>query len=166
MGYTEFLPYAAAFIIAVPFLMCFRQFANTYFQLKEKELKLLSTSGLSDTKLQAYERMTLFLDRIKPSNLVNRFDSALKPHEFVFLMEKTVAEEFEYNTSQQLYISKTIWQNITSSKNAIIQLAHKTCEELKSGANLEDFKTVFLMNYVSGEDYIAQTIEDLRKEAF
>lgn len=165
MGYSDYLPYAAAFIIAVPFLMYFRQFADTYIHLKEKELNLLSANRLSENRLQAYERMTLFLDRIKPSNLINRFDATLQPHEFVYLMEKTVSEEFDYNSAQQLYISGNSWQNILSSKNSIISLAHKTYEELKPGADLQDFKTVFLMKYVSGDDFIAQTIEDLRKEA-
>lgn len=165
MNYSDYLPYAVAFVIAIPFLIYFRKFVYAYIQLKEKEIKLLSVNGLSTNHLQSYERMTLFLDRIKPSNLVSRFDNTLKPHEFVYLIEKTVSEEFEYNSAQQLYISKNVWHNIISSKNAIIQLAHTTYEELKSGANLEDFKTVFLMKYVSGNDYIAQTIEDLRKEA-
>jgi len=35
---------------------------------------------------------------------------------------------------------------------------------LSKEATLQDFKTVFLMNYMNGEDYISQSIEDLRKE--
>jgi hypothetical protein len=118
-----------------------------------------------DVKLQAYERMTLFLDRIKPSNLVLKFDKNLEVHEFIFLLEKSITEEFEYNSSQQLYISKNSWENIVASKNNILQLMRKTYENLNANASLQDFKTVFLMNFVSGGDYISDTIEELRREA-
>ncbi len=42
--------------------------------------------------------MTLFLDRLKPSNLIQKFDRELAVHEFIFLTEKTINEEFEYNS--------------------------------------------------------------------
>ncbi len=164
MDFSQYLPYAAAFIIAIPFLVLLRQFVFTYISLKQKEIQLLTVKSGIDNRMQAYERMTLFLERIKPSNLVNKFDKTLKPHEFLYLTEKSIAEEFDYNSSQQLYISKISWQNITTAKNNIIQLAHKTYENLSSETDLEDYKTIFLMNYVNGEDFISQTIEDLRRD--
>ena len=133
---------------------------NGIYQITRKGYE--KSSG--ENRTVAYERMTLFLERLKPANLVAKFDSGLKPHEFIFLMEKSITEEFEYNASQQLFISKNSWQNIVSVKNLMIQLAHKTYEELKGEASLEEFKTIFLMKYVNGEDYIGQTLEDLRKE--
>ena len=166
MELSDYLPYIAALLVVIPVLVLFRQFAFRMIELKEKELKLLSVKSGGENKLQAYERMTLFLERIKPANLVAKFDRDLKPHEFIFLVEKSVSEEFDYNSSMQLYISKVSWQNITSAKNQIIQLAHKTYEGLDNETSLEDFKTVFLMNYLNGEDFIAETIDDLRKEAF
>lgn len=166
MELSDYLPYIAALLVVIPVLVLFRHFAFRMIELKEKELKLLSVKSGGENKLQAYERMTLFLERIKPANLVAKFDRDLKPHEFIFLVEKSVSEEFDYNSSMQLYISKVSWQNITSAKNQIIQLAHKTYEGLNNETSLEDFKTVFLMNYLNGEDFIAETIDDLRKEAF
>jgi hypothetical protein len=108
--------------------------------------------------------MTLFLERIKPSNIIQKFDKGLAVHEFIFLTEKTINEEFEYNSSQQLYITKASWTNIVDSKNAVIDLLHKTYDGLKGNADLEEFKTIFIMNYMEGDDYIAATIEDLRRE--
>jgi hypothetical protein len=159
------MPYAFALIIALPIIVLLRQFVYNYIRLKNKELKLLAVKSNGDVKLQAYERMTLFLDRIKPSNLVVKFDKNLEVHEFIFLLEKSISEEFEYNSSQQLYISKNSWENIVASKNNILQLMRKTYENLNANASLQDFKTVFLMNFVSGGDYISDTIEELRREA-
>ncbi|WP_419867834.1 DUF7935 family protein [Chryseobacterium sp. CT-SW4] len=161
---SGYLPYAFALIIAIPFLVLLRQFVYSYINLKNQELKLLTVKSNSENKTHSYERMTLFLERIKPSHLIQKFDNGLAVHEFIFLTEKTINEEFEYNSSQQLYITKTSWQNIVDSKNAVISLLHQTYESLNNNPNLEEFKTVFIMNYMNGEDYIAATIEDLRRE--
>lgn len=163
-NFSDYLPYAFALIVAIPFLVLLRQFVYTYINLKNQEIKLLSVKSNSENKTHSYERMTLFLERIKPSNLILKFDKDLAAHEFVFLTERTINEEFEYNSSQQLYLSKNSWQNIVDSKIAIIDLLHKTYESLNNNPNLDEFKTVFIMNYMNEDDYIVATIEDLRRE--
>ncbi|WP_312076790.1 hypothetical protein [Chryseobacterium sp.] len=163
-GLIEYLPYAFALIVAIPFLVLLRQFVYTYINLKNKELQLLSVKSNSENKTHSYERMTLFLERIKPSNLIQKFDKDLAIHEFIFLTEKSINEEFEYNASQQLYITKNSWKNIVDSKNAVAELLHKTYNSMNNNASLSDFKTVFLMNYMGENDYVSETIEDLRKE--
>jgi len=162
--FSDYLPYAAALVIAIPFLVLLRQFVYSYINLKNQEIKLLSVKSNSENKTHSYERMTLFLERIKPSNLILKFDKELAAHEFVFLTEKTINEEFEYNASQQLYLTKNSWQNIVDSKNAIIDLLHNTYESLSNNPNLNEYKTVFIMNYMNDNDYIGATIEDLRRE--
>ena len=161
---SDYFPYAVAVIIALPFLVFAKQFVNSFIRLKKQEINFLATKTNSEIKLQALERMTLFLERLKPSNLVMKFDKNLQPHEFVFLTEKNIIEEFEYNASQQLYISKSSWQDIITSKNNILQSLRKTYEDMNENSKLEDFKTVFLMSYLNSEDYISDTIENLRKE--
>jgi len=162
--FSDYLPYAFALIVAIPFLVLLRQFVYTYINLKNQEIKLLSVKSNSENKTHSYERMTLFLERMKPSNLIQKFDKDLAAHEFLFLTERTINEEFEYNSSQQLYLTKNSWQNIVDSKNATIDLLHKTYESLNNSPNLDEFKTVFIMNYMNGDDYIGATIEDLRRE--
>ncbi|MGL6037726.1 hypothetical protein [Soonwooa sp.] len=161
---SDYFPYAVTILIAIPFLVFAKQFVYGFLNLKKKELQLISGKSNNDIKLQAYERMTLFLERLKPSNLVMKFDKNLAVHEFLFLVEKSINEEFEYNASQQLYVSQTSWDNIVTSKNNVIQLLHKTYENLSEDSKLQDFKTVFLMNYVNDEDYISESIDGLRND--
>lgn len=165
MTLENVFPYAFASAIALPIIIYTRQFVYNYIRLKNKELSLLAVKANGDVKMQAYERMTLFLERMKPSNLVAKFDKELQIHEYIYLLEKSINDEFEYNSSQQLYISKHSWENIIASKNNIIKLMKNTYESLNDEVSLKDFKTIFLMNYVNGEDFISQTIEDLRKDA-
>jgi hypothetical protein len=161
---SPYFPYAFALIIALPFLIFTRQFVFTYIKLKNQEIKLLTVKGNSEQRVQGYERITLFLERLKPSNLVTKFDRTLAPHEFIFLVEKTINEEFDYNASQQLYLTKNLWKSVVNCKNNTLHILHKTYENLNDNSTLDDFKTVFLMNYMNDVDFISQTIEDLRKE--
>ncbi len=158
------LPYAFALLIAIPFFVMFRQFVYNFIKLKERELKMLGLQAGNESRVQAYERMTLFLERVKPANLITRFNDNLAMHEFVFLTEKSIQEEFDYNASQQLYVSKTSWNNIVISKNQLIQVLHSSAKALGDNATLEEFKTVFLMNYINEGDFIKENIEELRKE--
>ena len=59
-------------------------------------------------RLQAYERLTLFLERISPGNLLIR----VKPYndnkdDYEALLLKTIEQEFEHNLSQQVYVTET-----------------------------------------------------------
>ena len=164
MIYSPYFPYAFALIIAIPFFVFAKQFVDNFIELKTKELKLLSLKSNSENKMQAYERMTLFLERLKPSNLVMKFDQNLKPNEFIFLVEKNIQEEFDYNASQQIYLRQATWNNVVTSKNNVIQLLHKTYEEVQNLKDLQDFKTVFLMKYVEDSDFISDTINDMRRD--
>lgn len=161
---SPYFPYAFALLVALPFVVFIRQFVFSYIKLKNQEIKLLTIKGNSEQRVHAYERLTLFLERMKPSNLVNKFDRNLAPHEFVFLIEKMINEEFDYNASQQLYITAKTWKNVANCKNNMLHLLHKTYENLGNNSSLDDYKTIFLMNYMNEEDFIANCLEVLRKE--
>jgi hypothetical protein len=74
-------------------------------------------------RLQAYERMTLFLERINPSQLLVRItpisENKLDYQNFVIAQ---IEQEFEHNLTQQIYISEECWSAVTTAKNATIQL--------------------------------------------
>lgn len=159
-----YFPYAFALVLAVPCIVLLRQFVYAYIKLKNQELKMLTVKGNAENKSQSYERMALYLERIKPSNLVAKFDASLEKHEFLYLAEKTIVDEFSYNTSQQLYITKKTWQEVVEAKEQILVLLHDTYNNLAEKANLEDYKTLLLLNYMNGEDFIGKTITELKRE--
>lgn len=163
LDFNNILPYAVALLFAIPIITMFRTFTNDFLELKRKEIHILS-GAKNEIHFQAYERIVLFLERIKPSNLVTNFDKNLQPHEFLFLTEKSIQEEYNYNTSLQLYISSSSWNGVLNVKNEIIKLLHTTYQELGNNANLEEYKTILLMKYINNEDSVAKMIEEIRKE--
>ncbi len=61
------------------------------------------------------------------------------------------------------FVFQFIKLNILNSKNNVLQLLHKTLEN-SPNVSLQEFKTLFLMGYMDGEDYISDTIQNLRNE--
>jgi len=77
-------------------------------------------------RLQAYERMALFLERITPSKLLIRVQpTSSNKEDYESLIVANIEQEFEHNLSQQIYVSDECWNIITAAKNATIQLIRK-----------------------------------------
>lgn len=77
-------------------------------------------------RLQAYERMTIFLERITPSKLIVRvMPTSSHKDDYETLLVASIEQEFEHNLSQQIYITDECWNIISAAKNATIQLIRK-----------------------------------------
>ncbi|WMI64678.1 hypothetical protein RBH94_11475 [Aestuariibaculum sp. YM273] len=78
------------------------------------------------TRLQAYERMTLYLERITPSKLLLRVaPTSLDKNAYESMLIQAIESEFEHNLAQQIYVSEECWNIINTAKNATIQLIRK-----------------------------------------
>ncbi len=105
--------------------------AYSFFELytkneDEKRKYLIKKESKPDTlslRLQAYERMTLFLERINPSQSLVRIapisEDKIDYQNFVIAQ---IEQEYEHNLAQQIYISDECWSTITTAKNATIQM--------------------------------------------
>lgn len=77
-------------------------------------------------RLQAYERMTLFLERIEPSKLLLRVAPISNDKvDYANYVIGHIEQEFEHNLTQQIYVSDECWAVINTAKNAVIQELRK-----------------------------------------
>ena len=78
-------------------------------------------------RLQAYERLVLFLERINPAKLLIRVSpQSSSKHDYEDYLIAQIEQEYEHNLTQQIYISAESWDIITTAKNATIQLIRKS----------------------------------------
>ena len=78
-------------------------------------------------RLQAYERLVLFLERINPAKLLIRISpQSSNKHDYEEYLISQIEQEYEHNLTQQIYISAESWDIITTAKNATIQLIRKS----------------------------------------
>ncbi len=102
----------------------FREQQNNRKWIIQKENQKLSLP----IRLQAYERLTLFLERINPTRLIVRV-APVSDDKFDYenLLINLIEQEFEHNLTQQIYINDESWNIILTAKNTTIQIIRKTC---------------------------------------
>ncbi|MGY5352658.1 DUF7935 family protein [Wenyingzhuangia sp. IMCC45533] len=90
-------------------------------------------------RLQAYERMTLFLERIDIPNLTGRIQSLeFNKIEYAQLLIHHINTEFEHNLVQQIYVSSECWNLIKTAKQTTQNMitAQSMKEHVDTGADL------------------------------
>lgn len=77
-------------------------------------------------RLQAYERMALFLERISFSNLLIRISPiSTDKNDYANFIIAHIDQEFEHNLAQQIYMTDECWTIISTAKNSTIQMIRK-----------------------------------------
>ncbi len=136
---------------AVTGLVAYYFFVN-HTKNEEQKLKLSllkeNQKQALPIKLQAYERMTLFLERINPSNLLIRITSINNDkNAYAVSIINSIEQEFEHNLAQQIYISNECWNVIVASKNTTIQLITNTCK-LENITNAQELREAILTKMI------------------
>ncbi len=128
----------AAFYIAKPYLERF----------EKQQLIGLKHSFTKETlllRLQAYERLALFIDRINPVNLLIRLnDQNYSAGELHYLVLKEIRNEYEHNITQQIYVSSASWEIVKRVKNDTITLMNSAIKAMPAQANCREFSRLVL----------------------
>jgi hypothetical protein len=138
---------------------------------KELAIKAETTKTLLPIRLQAYERMTLFLERISPNNLLIRLNGRTSNVvEFQQLMLAEIREEFLHNLSQQVYMSDEAWTVVKNAMNETVALVNLSARELAPNAPaLELSKRIFeviMEKNVNPSDEALRVIKQEIRESF
>ena len=82
-------------------------------------------------RLQAYERMALFLERISPESLVMRcYQPGMDLKLLQGVMTKNIRDEWEHNLSQQVYLDPATWARIREAKDEMVNLVNSSAVTL------------------------------------
>jgi hypothetical protein len=128
----------AAFYIAKPYLERFEK--QQLIGLKQGFNK--ETLPL---RLQGYERLLLFVDRINPVNLLVRLNSSgYLAGELHYLVLTEIRNEYQHNITQQLYVSTNAWEIVKRVKNDTISLVNNAVKALPVEATGLEFSKLIL----------------------
>ena len=133
---------------------------NTRKWLLQKEAK----KDALPLRLQAYERMTLFLERISLSKLLVRISPISQDrNDYENYVIAQIEQEFEHNLTQQIYISDQCWVVISTAKNATIQTIRKAnmSEKITSADKLRE---VILSDSMENQSPISLALTCIKSE--
>jgi hypothetical protein len=136
------LPAGAVF--AASYLLV-QKFLTNEQKRREHELKKGTLSTLTPLKIQAYERIVIFLERIHPNSIVVRVNKhGMSAHQLHQELVKTIKSEYEHNLSQQIYISHNSWELIKTAKEEIIKLVNISATKVPHDNSSNDLAMMIL----------------------
>ncbi|MBH76073.1 MAG: hypothetical protein CMP68_02805 [Flavobacteriales bacterium] len=130
------------FFVSVIFLFIYRL---KFKKKNEKEKKYFSkktnvNEANINLKMQAFERLTILLERTDPYRLLSLIDkSETDLNKIELTLLNSLVSEFEYNLSQQVYVSDNLWNLIIISKNKSVAIISSVKSSLSSKSNGVDF---------------------------
>ena len=90
-------------------------------------------------RLQAYERLALVAERIALQNLISRIPNAgLTAKQMQHALIEAIKSEFEYNISQQIYVSPEAWRAVHNLKEQNIYIINQLTTTLPFQASAMD----------------------------
>lgn len=110
-------------------------------QNSEKKLDLMAQKKKESLpiKLQAYERMLLFCERVNPVKMLVRVQPISdNTNDYLQLVIANIEQEFDHNLVQQIYISEDAWTAIVATKRAIINKLKQVAETSNSANDLRE----------------------------
>jgi len=133
--------------ISVPALIVFftvqsllTQYLDKQYQMRQLELRRTQQDTTVALRLQAYERLTLFCERIAIPNLVLRLRSEESTAANLRMaMLVAIQQEFEHNITQQVYISDQLWQIIQLAQNEVVSVINIVSENVDPKADAKVF---------------------------
>ncbi len=90
-------------------------------------------------RLQAYERLVLLTERIALPSLISRLNQpGLSAVEMKVILTENIKHEFEYNSTQQLYVSQVSWDSVRNLKEQNIMIINQVAAALPATATASE----------------------------
>lgn len=170
--------FVPAILVIMGMFAVVRRFTDTQLSLVKKlmdrdlQLKAMDERGIKQRdalplKLQAYERLILFMERISPNSLLVRVHQGNMSAPLLHMeLLSNIRAEFEHNLSQQLYVSDEAWTTVVSAKDEMVELVNDAFQGVGAGASGVQM-SARIFEHVLGQDTLPtqEAILFLKSEA-
>ena len=122
-----------------------------------KAQSLETLKVVNPIRLQAYERLALFLERISPNSLV------LRCYQPGMDLTKNIRDEFEHNLSQQIYVSSEAWSRVKGAKEEMINVINSAAVKMEGTTDISNLVGV-VFESIAKQNPIDSALEFLKNE--
>ncbi len=152
----ELLKYTVpSLIVLLATYMIVNKFLVTEMQRKQLALFKETQNITLPLRLQAYERLVIFVERIHPRNLIPRiYVSGMTVRDLQQAVAFNIRTEFEHNLSQQVYVSNQVWNTVKGIKEQEMNMVNIIAQQLNPDAPAKELHTRVI-------DYVMNTAETL-----
>lgn len=129
-------------LVLIAVYLMLSSFFDNEDRRRRAELRAQNQRQSMPIRLQAYERLALFLERISPNSLLVRVKAGdLSNSAYLVLLQKAIRDEYSHNLSQQIYISDELWDYVVTAQSAMVSLLNTVSATLPpdaTGAELSE----------------------------
>lgn len=145
----------------------FKNYLEGQQQLRRQDIEKEQKSAALPLKMQAYERLSLFCERIALPTLLLRFppaDQNARSYKLTLLL--AIQQEFEHNITQQVYISSQLWEIIKAARDDAVNFISIVSEKVEPDASAIELKQA-LLNYEASREAtgLDTALQAIKKEA-
>ena len=144
-----------------------QKYLSTQEQLAYHQLQKEKKSQTLSLRVQAYERLILLCERISMMQLVKRLHtSGATVSDLQMALIIALQQEFEHNTTQQIYVSEGLWQILKVTKDSSINLINAAADTLQPHADSGQLVGLLLQFTNDPNNNFAQKAQEaVRQEA-
>jgi hypothetical protein len=143
------LPSGITFLTAYAVL---KLFLNGEKERRDIEMRAAHYKDALPIRLQAFERLVIFLERITPTSLLQRVN---KPGMTALDLQRAlianIRMEFEHNLSQQIYVSHETWGMIVEVKEELVAIINKVGSNIPDTATGKDLSRAVLEYFINND---------------
>ncbi len=122
-------------LTGIPILLLVNWFLKQNLKMKQVDLSLSVQKEILPLRIQAYERLTILLERINPESIVLREQkqglTSLQLHTQIL---KNIRSEFEHNLAMQIYVPNKTWDLISIARDEAIKVINSCASDVKPDA--------------------------------
>lgn len=144
-----------------------KQYLNSQVTLKQLELKRDQQNTTTPLRLQAYERLSLFCERVNlPSLMLRVRQDGMSAGQFKALLMLNIQQEYEYNITQQVYVSDQLWEIVKISRDDSVSTISLASEMVNNQSdNQELVQAILSILEKRGVTAIDMALQAIKKEA-
>ena len=156
-----------ASVLSFFILKYWKEQQNQANSLRWQEIQMEKSKATVSLRLQAYERLTLFCERITIPNLIKRLRTeGASAEDLRMSMLIAIQQEFEHNITQQVYVGEKLWNIVKIARDNTAEIINIAAEGLETNADSKALiDAVFKILTEQQGDSLAKAQAAIRQEA-
>lgn len=142
-------------VAAIALAVAVLAYLRTY---REKPTLPAQDSNTRLLRLQAYERLVILCERISLPSLISRVSQPQFPaRDMQYMLIENIKQEFEYNASQQIYVSQPAWEAVRNLRDQTLLVINSLARTLPAEATAHDLNKGLLEAIMNQENAALHT---------
>lgn len=156
---------APTLIVAGGMYLLIKNLLERDYRLKILDARRLLQKEMLPLKLQAIERMVVFLERMRPESMVFRImQQGMSVRELQLDLLTAIRTEYEHNLSQQVYLTPQSWAAIRQAKDEMIAMINVSADSVQADAKAMELSQKIFQSAGTQITSIDKAIASLRSE--